>query len=136
MAKDNTFKRTDLEQMICEVMGLSTITPMISKQINRFILDYDMSFKEIARCVVWYVEVFGGELNPVYGIGIIPNIREKAAAYFKQLELDQQKKAIEAQKIVEYQDNNIIFNIKSLKHNKRKPKQLDINDINVEGDSK
>ena len=136
MAKDNTFKRTDLEQMICEVMGLSTITPMISKQINRFMLDYDMSFKEIARCVVWYVEVFGGELNPVYGIGIIPNIREKAAAYFKQLELDQQKQAIEAQKIVEYQDNNIIFNIKSLKHNKRKPKQLDINDINVEGDSR
>ena len=136
MAKDNTFKRTDLEQMICEVMGLSTITPMISKQINRFILDYDMSFKEIARCVVWYVEVFGGELNPVYGIGIIPNIREKAAAYFKQLELDQQKQAIEAQKIVEYQDNNIIFNIKSLKHNKRKPKQLDVNDINVEGDSR
>ena len=136
MAKDNTFKRTDLEQMICEVMGLSTITPMISKQINRFILDYDMSFKEIARCVVWYVEVFGGELNPVYGIGIIPNIREKAAAYFKQLELDQQKQAIEAQKIVEYQDNNIIFNIKSLKHNKRKPKQLDINDINVEGDNR
>ena len=136
MAKDNTFKRTDLEKMICEVMGLSTITPMISKQINRFILDYDMSFKEIARCVVRYVEVFGGELNPVYGIGIIPNIREKAAAYFKQLELDQQKQAIEAQKIVEYQDNNIIFNIKSLKHNKRKPKQLDINDINVEGDSR
>ena len=136
MAKDNTFKRTDLEKMICEVMGLSTITPMISKQINRFILDDDMSFKEIARCVVWYVEVFGGELNPVYGIGIIPNIREKAAAYFKQLELDQQKQAIEAQKIVEYQDNNIIFNIKSLKHNKRKPKQLDINDINVEGDSR
>ena len=136
MAKDNTFKRTDLEQMICEVMGLSTITPMISKQINRFILDYDMSFKEIARCVVWYVEVFGGELNPVYGIGIIPNIKEKAAAYFKQLERNQQQQAIEAQKIVEYQDNNIIFNIKSLKHNKRKPKQLDINDINVEGDSR
>ena len=136
MAKDNTFKRTDLEKMICEVMGLSTITPMISKQINRFILDYDMSFKEIARCVVWYVEVFGGELNPVYGIGIIPNIREKAAAYFERLERDQQTQAIEAQKIVEYQDNNIIFNIKSLKHNKRKPKQLDINDINVEGDSR
>ena len=131
MAKDNTFKRTDLEKMICEVMGLSTITPMISKQINRFILDYDMSFKEIARCVVWYVEVFGGELNPVYGIGIIPNIREKAAAYFKQLELDQQKQAIEAQKIVEYQDNNIIFNIKQLKHNKRNPKQLNIADIDI-----
>ena len=113
MASNNTFKRPDLEKMICEVMGLSTITPMISKQINRYILDYDMSFKEIARCVVWYVEVFKGELNSVYGLGIIPNIREQAAAYFKQLELDQQKQAIEAKKIVEYQDNNIIFNIKS-----------------------
>ena len=84
--------------------------------------------------MVWFVEVFGGELTPVYGLGIIPNIREKAAAYFKQLELDQQKQAIEAKKIVEYQDNNIIFNIKSLKHNKRKPKQLDLNDINLKGE--
>lgn len=128
------FKRSDLEKMICEVMGITSITPMISRQINKYILDYDMSFKEIARCVVWYVEVFGGALTPVYGLGIIPNIREKAAAYFKQLELDQQKQAIEAKKIVEYQDNNIIFNIKSLKHNKRKPKQLDLNDINLKGE--
>ena len=136
MAKDTTFKRADLEQMICEVMGIKSITPMISKQINRYILDYDMSFKEIARCVVWYVEVFGGELNTVYGLGILPNIREQAAAYIKQLELDQQKQAIEAKKVVEYQDNNIIFNIKSLQHKKRKPKQLDINDIDVKGDNK
>lgn len=134
MASNNTFKRPDLEKMICEVMGITSITPMISKQINRYILDYDMSFKEIARCVVWYVEVFGGELSPVYGLGIIPNIREKAAAYFKQLELDQQKQAIEAKKIVEYQDNNIIFNIKSLKHKKRQPKQINIADIDVEGE--
>lgn len=132
---EKTFKRTDLNALICEVMGISSITPMINKQISRYILDYDMSFKEIARCIVWYVEVFGGELNTVYGLGILPNIREQAAAYFKQLELDQQKQAIEAKKVVEYQDNNIIFNIKSLQHKKRKPKQLDINDIDVKGDN-
>lgn len=131
----HNFKRSDLEQMICEVMGIKSITPMITKQINRYILDFDMSFKEIARCVVWYVEVFGGELNTVYGLGILPNIREQAAAYFRQLELDQQKQATEAKKVVEYQDNNIIFNIKSLQHKKRKPKQLDINDIDVKGDN-
>ena len=131
----HSFKRSDLEQMICEVMGIKSITPMITKQINRYILDFDMSFKEIARCVVWYVEVFGGELNTVYGLGILPNIREQAAAYFRQLELDQQKQATEAKKVVEYQDNNIIFNIKSLQHKKRKPKQLDINDIDVKGDN-
>jgi hypothetical protein len=68
-------------------------------------------------------------------LGIIPNIRENAAKYFKQLELDQQKQLAEAQKIVEYQDNNIIFNIKSLKHQKRQPRQFNIEDIKVEGDN-
>ena len=128
------FKRSNLEEMICEVMGLDSITPIVSRQINRFILDYDMSFKEIARCIVWYVEVFKGNLNPVYGISFVPNVRQEAAKYFKKLELDQQNQTIEAKKIVEYQDNNIIFNIKSLQHKKRKPRQLDIRDINVKGE--
>ena len=129
--KENEYKRSDLEEVICEVMGITSITPMITKQINRYILEYNMSFKEIARCVVWYVDVFGGTLNTVYGIGIVPNVREQAAAYFKKLELDQQQQSIEAKKVVEYQDNNIIFNIKQLKHNKRNPKQLNIADINI-----
>ena len=129
--KENEYKRSDLEEVICEVMGITSITPMITKQINRYILEYNMSFKEIARCVVWYVDVFGGTLNTVYGIGIVPNVREQAAAYFKKLELDQQQQSIEAKKVVEYQDNNIIFNIKQLKHNKRNPKQLNVADIDI-----
>ena len=134
--KENEYKRSDLEEVICEVMGITSITPMITKQINRYILEYNMSFKEIARCVVWYVDVFGGTLNTVYGIGIVPNVREQAAAYFKKLELDQQQQSIEAKKVVEYQDNNIIFNIKQLKHNKRSTKKLNVADINIgDGDN-
>ena len=129
--KENEYKRSDLEEVICEVMGITSINPMITKQINRYILEYNMSFKEIASCIVWYVDVFGGTLNTVYGIGIVPNVREQAAAYFKKLELDQQQQSIEAKKVVEYQDNNIIFNIKQLKHNKRNPKQLNIADIDI-----
>lgn len=135
MAQANKYTREDLFALIRDVMGIESITPMISKQINRFILEYDMTFKEIARCIVWYVEVNGGQLSTLYGLGIIPNIRENAAKYFKQLELDQQKQLAEAQKIVEYQDNNIIFNIKSLKHQKRQPRQFNIEDIKVEGDN-
>ena len=134
MAQANKYTREDLFALIKEVMDIESVTPMISKQVNRFILEYDMTFKEIARCIVWYVEVNGGQLSTLYGLGIIPNIRENAAKYFKQLELDQQKQLAEAQKIVEYQDNNIIFNIKSLKHKKRQPRQFNITDINVEGD--
>lgn len=128
------YTQKDLFELVKEVMGIQTITPMIRKQVNRFILEDDMDFKEIARCIVWYIEVFGGELNPIYGLGIIPNIREKANQHFQKLELDQQKQLAEAQKIVEYQDNNIIFNIGSLKHKKRQPRQFNIEDIKVEGE--
>ena len=124
----------ELQQLIRDVMGIQTITPMISRQINKFVLDYNMTYKEIARCIVWYTEVAKQTLEPVYGIGMIVNVREQAAAYFKQLELDQQRQRKEAEKVVQYQDNNIIFNIKSLKHKKKQPKQIDISQIDVKGD--
>lgn len=128
------YTKDDLFALIKDVMGIKSVTPMIQRQVNKFILEYDMTFKEIARCIVYYVEVRGGVLDTMYGLGIIPNIREQAGLHFKQLELDQQKQLAEAQKIVEYQDNNIIFHIKSLKHKKRQPRQFNITDINVEGD--
>ena len=132
---DKQFTIIDLHNLIKEVVDISSITPMISKQINRFILDLDMTPREIARCIVWYTEVKGGKLDTMYGLGIIPNIREDANKYFKKLELDQQRQQNEAQKVVEYQDNNIIFNIKNLKHEKKKPRrQFDIAEINIEGD--
>ena len=124
----------ELQQLIKDVMGIKTITPMISRQINKFVLDYNMTYKEIARCIVWYTEVAKQTLEPLYGIGMIVNVREQAAAYFKQLELDQQRQRKEAEKVVQYQDNNIIFNIKSLKHKKKQPKQIDISQIDVKGD--
>ena len=124
----------ELQQLIRDVMGIQTITPMISRQINKFVLDYNMTYKEIARCIVWYTEVAKQTLEPSYGIGMIVNVREQAAAYFKQLELDQQRQRKEAEKVVQYQDNNIIFNIKSLKHKKKQPKQIDISQIDVKGD--
>jgi len=135
---DTNYTRLDLYDLIKEVMGIKAITPMITKQVNRFVLQDHMSYKDIARCIVWYVEVKGKVLEPMYGLGIIPNIKEEADKYFKQLELDQQQKANEAKKIVENQDNNIIFNIKSLKQKPRKRKSLDIGEIKVdpiEGDN-
>lgn len=131
---NKSFTKDDLVKVIKEVMGIETITPMITRHINKFVLEDDMTYKEIARCIVWYTDVHGGFLSPVYGLGIVPNIKEQALKYFKQLELDQQRQLAEAQKIVEYQDNNIIFHIGSLKHKKRKPKQFNIEDIEIKGD--
>ena len=130
------FTRSDLEQYICEVMEIDSITPMITKQINRLVLDVGMTWKEIARCICWYVEVNNKKLSVIYGISIVENFRIETAKYFKKLELDQQEQLRQAKKVVEYQDNNIIFNIKNLDltNQKRTSKQLDFNDIQIEGD--
>lgn len=130
------FTREDLEQYICEVMEIETITPMIAKQINRLVLEKGMTWKEIARCICWYVEVNKKKLSVIYGISIVENFRIETAKYFKKLELDQQEQLRQAKKVVEYQDNNIIFNIKNLDltNQKRTSKQLDFNDIQIEGD--
>ncbi len=128
------YTRDDLSKLIKEVMGITTITPMINKQIGRFSMQ-GWSYKDIARCIVWYTEVAGQKLIPMYGLGILPNIKEQADEYFKKLELDQQRQKAEAQKVIEYQDNNIIFHIKNLKHQERKAKQFNIAEIDVKGDS-
>lgn len=131
------YSREELESLICELMGVTQVTPLIQKHINDLCLIYKMSWKEIARCLVYYVEVCKGTLKIEYGIKTTcTSVREKAEKYFKQLELDRQRQQGEAAKVVEYQDNNIIFHISSLKNQKRQPKQLDISDIDVtEGDS-
>ena len=128
----NQYTKADLERLVMDVMGLQTITPTIRRQISNFVLVDNMTYKDIARCIVWYDEVFHGKFEPIYGLGFVPSVKDRAAKHFKQLELEQQRRAAEAQKVVEFQENNIIFNIKSLPHQKRKAKQLDLSEIDVE----
>lgn len=129
------YTKQELEGLICEVMGLKSITPTIRKQINNFVLIDNMSWKEIARCIVWYQEVFKGKFEPIYGLSFVPSVKDRAAKYFQQLERQKKAQEEQAKKVVECQENNIIFNIQALEHKKRKAKQLDISEINVRGDS-
>jgi len=136
MANNETvWNKQALEELICGVMKIKTITPTIRKQINNFVLIDNMTYKEIARCIVWYDEVFHGKFEPIYGISFVPSVRDRAAKYFAELALQVQRQKEQANKIVEVQENNIIFNIQSLGHKKRKPRQLDITEIDVEGES-
>ena len=130
------FTKTQLEELILELSGLTKITPMISKQISRFVIDNKMSYLEIARCVDYYVEILGHEIKPEYGIAFVTSIREPAAEYFKKLELDKQKQQQEAEKVIKYQDKNIIINIKSynLLNKPRPPKSFDMSAIEINKD--
>lgn len=126
------YSRLQLEQLICQVFKISKVNTTISKQISKFVVEYDMSFKDIARCVDYYDSVLKKESDPLYGIWYVPNIKEKVDEFYKKLALEQQKQQEQGKKIVEYQANNIIFNIKNLKHKKRQPKFLDIKEIKID----
>ena len=73
--------------------------------------------------------------------GIKPENGENPKDYFakadKQLELDKQKQQQEAEKVIRYQDKNIIINIKSYNlYNKPKPPKLfDIGKIELDDDN-
>ena len=131
----SNYSKAELEQLICEVMELNSITPTIRKQINNFVLIDRMTYKEIARCIVYYQEVLKMKFEPVYGIAFVPSVKDRAAKYFAELERKQKVQKEQAQKIAEFQENNIIFNISSLEHKKRKPKQLDVTEIDIKGES-
>ncbi len=135
MAKNLT--REEFLTMLKDVLEVQEIPDPILKQVGDLVLNYRFSYVEIARCLVYNVDVLKHKIAIEYGIRhICLNLREKAEKYFKQLELDQRKQQGEAAKVVEYQENNIIFHISSLENKKRQPKQLDISDIDVtEGDS-
>ena len=66
----------------------------------------------------------------------VTSIREPAADYFKKLELDKQKQQQEAEKVIKYQDKNIIINIKSynLLNKPRPPKNFDMSAIEINKD--
>lgn len=127
------FTITDLYSFIKSSFNIQELTPIINKQLNYLILEKDMKPLEIARCIEYYLKALQYEYKSVYGISFVLNVREEAAKYYKQLELDQKKKMTEAKRVVEYQDNNIIFNISALQHKKRKPKQIDISSIDIQG---
>jgi len=67
-----SFNREDLEKIIKEQFNMPSISLTIRKQIHKFVTELGLSYKEIAQALVFYVEVDKGQLDPKYGIGIVP----------------------------------------------------------------
>ena len=129
-----SWKKEDLYDLIKDLFNLDKIPTKIVKQVNNYILDYDMNYKEIARCLIYWTEVKRQKMNLVYGIGIVPSIREDAAKYFEKLKREKEEQQKNAEQTVKLQDNNIIFNIKSVKTQKRRIPQYDLNEIDIGDD--
>jgi hypothetical protein len=78
------FKREDLEKIIKEQLNIPTISPLINRQIGKYVTGLGYSYKEIAQALVFYLEVDNGVFDPKYGIGIVPYVIDRSRAFFEQ----------------------------------------------------
>lgn len=131
--EENKYTLDMLYQYVSEVFQLSPIPDDIRRQISTYVIRDNMSYREIARCLCYYLEVERQTVKRLYGMSFVPKVRNDAAKYFEKLERDQKSQEEEAQKIMNH-DINIKFKIETIKNKPRKIKQLDINEINIEGE--
>lgn len=118
------FTRKDLERMILEQFEINQITPIINSQIGKMITERGYSYKDIARALVFFVEIEKGTYDPKYGIGIVPFVMDRAQAFFERKRIEKKK---QLENLKQNKDKPIII----LKPQKlKKKKKLD--KINLE----
>jgi hypothetical protein len=85
------FKRPELEQIIKDQLNIENITPLINRQIGKYVTGLGFTYKEIAQALVFYSEVDKGVFDPKYGIGIVPYVMDRSKAFFEQKRKEKEK---------------------------------------------
>lgn len=97
---------------------------IIEKQIAKYILNDGFSYKEIARCVYYYIEEKKGSYNDLYGIWFVQRYRDQAARYWAEIEKRQAERREDAKKF-ETKGGTVVFNVQQILKNRTKPYRLE-----------
>ena len=84
-------EKQELREILCETLNIPKLTPMIERQVNRFVTVDKMSYKEIGQAVYFFFEVRKGVYEAKYGIGIVGGIIDEAKQYFDRLKKQRDK---------------------------------------------
>lgn len=125
--------RTELEEKIKDILGIDTISLLISKQITKYVTEHKWTYLEIGRALYYFFDVKEGDPTKSQGIGIVPYVMEDARKYFKEMEKRAAQQAKEAQESREKQQNIIVCN--TLAKSRRKKRIVDIESIKEEDNS-
>lgn len=108
--------RQELEEIIKTECEISEITPLVGRQISRFRLEHGLTYKQIARAVVYMFQIRKQKFDNMYGIGSVPNVVEQSEKYFNRLrrEKEAQLKSLENKE----EASNIILKPKMIKRKK------------------
>lgn len=126
---EREYTKEELNKLICELYSIPKITPLIRKQINKFVLELGLSYKEIAQALYFFIEVEKREPELKYGIGIVPHTLADAKNYFKKLK-KQKEEQIKSVKIANSKPD-IILQVTHIKK-RAKNKTIDIESLNDE----
>lgn len=133
-AKQLSFaKLVDVENIAKEALGLSEMTPLVKKHIQELIMN-GLSYTDIIRSIVWYIEVRKEKPDPAYGLAFIRNLYPLIKEYYhsEELRLARRKKEIAA---ALNEDLNAKFiKVKRPRVRRKQPQLIDISQIDVEGE--
>ena len=134
-AKQLTFARPiDVENIAKEALGLSEMTPLVRKHIQELVMNYGLSYTEIIKSIIWYIEVRKEKPDPAYGLAFIRNLYPLIKEYYhnEELRLTRRKKEIAA---ALNEDLNAKFiKVKTPRTRRKQPQLIDISQIDVEGE--
>lgn len=123
--------KNELRKMVKEILNLETIPPLLESQIHRFRMELGLTYKEIARALVYFFDVQKNEYKPAFGVGVLPSIVPEANKYYDKLrkQREEQIKSVEAAK----EHSNIILEVKHIPL-KRKTRKIDIESLVINDD--
>jgi hypothetical protein len=122
-------EKSELREIICDVLQIPKLNGMLEAQINRFVVELGLSYRDIAQALVFYIEVEKNVYDPKYGMGIVPHIKDRANAYFAQKRKEKQKQLDSVKEANKQTD--IILKVNKISRRKEKPK-IDIENLDVD----
>lgn len=103
---------------------------MIKSQITRFVTENKLTYKQIARSLVYYLEVKQRPANPDYGIGFVPAVFPDANAYYERQSVILKQRQAQGNKLKQVYDtpkNRV--KVKATKRKHKNKKLIDITKI-------
>lgn len=101
-----------------------SIPTIIMRQISKYVLNENFTYKEIGRGVYYYIEIKKGTYNDLYGIWFVGKFREQAARYWAEVERQQEERRKDAKKF-ETKGDTVVFNVQQILRSRKKPYRLE-----------
>jgi hypothetical protein len=121
--------KKELFEVLKKTLKISKINAQISRQVNKFIIELGLNYKDIAQALTFYFEVEGNKFDEKYGIGIVPHVVDQAKKYYER-EAKQKRQQLES--VIEASKQpDIILKVDKIKTKKKRPK-INLDDLEVE----